>query len=138
MFSVLNYKHINLLKQFDAKKIIIILSPYEQSKKGSSKFNWKKNPHTPVNGVKEFVCLSLVNFDPNHLKTGRTEGAENKFATLAARAVFVGLFLLKKQLIYDFLAANNYPYSPHSQRGMKFATQISPLLNYYYFSCQFE
>ena len=27
------------------------------------------------------------------------------------------------------LAGNNYPYSPRSQGGMKFATQISPLLN---------
>ena len=27
------------------------------------------------------------------------------------------------------LAGNNYPYSPHSQGGTKFATQISPLLN---------
>ena len=32
-------------------------------------------------------------------------------------------------LIYDFLAGNNYPDSPHSQGGMKFAKQISPLLN---------
>ena len=47
----------------------------------------RKNPHTAVYGVKEFVCLS-------------------------------------------FLAGNNYPDSPHSQGGMKFATQISPLLNY--------
>ena len=37
--------------------------------------------------------------------------------------------LLQKQLIYDFLAGNNYHDSPHSQG---FATQISPLLNYYY------
>ena len=28
---------------------------------------------------------------------------------------------------------NIYPNSPHSQGGMKFATQISPLLNYYLF-----
>ena len=120
------------------KKLLLFYPPTSKARREVANLTEKKNPHTPVNGVKEFVCLSLVNFDPNHLKTGRTEGAENKFATLAARAVFVGLFLLKKQLIYDFLAANNYPYSPHSQRGMKFATQISPLLNYYYFSCQFE
>ena len=49
---------------------------------------------------------------------------------MAARAVFVSSFLLQKQLIYDFLAGNNYPDSPHLQWGMKFATQISPLLNY--------
>ena len=32
-------------------------------------------------------------------------------------------------LIYDFLAGYNYPASPYSQGGMKFATQISLLLN---------
>ena len=56
-------------------------------------------------------------------------GNNKKFATLAARAVFERLFFLQQQLIYDFLAGNNYPDSPHLQRGMKFATQISPLLN---------
>ena len=35
----------------------------------------RKNLHTPVYGVKEFVCLSVTNFDPNYL-TGRTEWAE--------------------------------------------------------------
>ena len=49
---------------------------------------------------------------------------------MAARAVFVSLFFLQKQLMYDFLAGNNCPDSPHSQGVMKFATQISPLLNY--------
>ena len=32
--------------------------------------------------------------------------------------------------IYDFLVGNNYPNSPHTQGGMKFAKQISPLLDY--------
>ena len=30
----------------------------------------RKNLYTPVYGVKEFVCLSVVNFEPNYLKTG--------------------------------------------------------------------
>ena len=34
----------------------------------------RKNPHTPVYGVKEFVCLfarlSVANFDPNYLRNG--------------------------------------------------------------------
>ena len=47
---------------------------------------------------------------------------------LATRAVFGSRFSLKK-LIYDFLAVNNYPDSPDSQGGVKFATQISSLLN---------
>ena len=54
-----------------------------------------------------------------------------KVATLAARAVFESRFFSssKKKLICDFWAGNNYPDSPHSQGGIKFATQISPLLN---------
>ena len=42
---------------------------------------------------------------------------------------FFVCFSLKK-LIYDFWAGNNYPDSPHSQGVGKFATQISPLLNF--------
>ena len=38
--------------------------------------------------------------------------------------------LIQKQQIYDFLEGNNYPDSPRSQGVMKFATQISPLLNF--------
>ena len=43
------------------------------------------------------VCLSVTNFDPNYLRTGRIEWAEieKKFATLAARAVFVNMFFFK-------------------------------------------
>ena len=33
----------------------------------------RKNPHTPVYGVKEFVCLSVTKFDPNYHRTGKTE-----------------------------------------------------------------
>ena len=36
----------------------------------------RKNPHTPVNDVKKFVRLSVTNFDPNYLGTGRREWAE--------------------------------------------------------------
>ena len=32
---------------------------------GSSALTERKNPHTPVYGVKEFVCLSVTKFDPN-------------------------------------------------------------------------
>ena len=36
----------------------------------------RKNPHTPVYGVKKFVPLSVIKFDPHFLRTGRTEWAE--------------------------------------------------------------
>ena len=66
------------------------------------------------------VCLSVTKFDPNYLRTGRTEWAEifwgeKSLQLLAARAVFESLFFLQKQLIYGFLAGNNYPDLPHSQ-----------------------
>ena len=82
---------------------------------------------------KNFLSVrpSVINFDPNYLGTGRAERAEiifTKFARLAARAVFVRLFLLQKQLIYDFFG-RKYPNSPYWQGGMKFAAPISPLLN---------
>ena len=37
---------------------------------------WRKNPHTPIYGVKEFVCLSVTNFDHIYLSTGEIELAE--------------------------------------------------------------
>ena len=79
----------------------------------------RKNQHTPVYGVKEFGCpsvclLSVVNFDPNCS------------APWAARSLFV----CSIYLIYDFLAGNNYPDSHPFAGGMKFATQISPVLNF--------
>ena len=36
----------------------------------------RKNPHTPVYGVKESVCLSVTNFELNYLWTGRIEWSE--------------------------------------------------------------
>ena len=36
------------------------LSPCEQSELGGSKFNWKKNLHTPVYGDQEFICLFVT------------------------------------------------------------------------------
>ena len=47
-------------------------------------------------------------------------------------------FSLQNQFICDFLAGNNFPDSPHSQGGMKFATQISPLLNLVYLRVCFD
>ena len=41
----------------------------------------RKNPPTPVYSVKEFDC-PVKNFDPNYLKTGRTEWAEIFFEHL--------------------------------------------------------
>ena len=41
-----------------------------------SKLSEQKNMHTPVYGIKEFVCLyvclSVTHFGPNYLRTGKT------------------------------------------------------------------
>ena len=50
--------------------------PASKANREAANLTERKNPHTPVYGVKEFVCLSIINFDPNYLRTGRTEWAD--------------------------------------------------------------
>ena len=47
--------------------------PASEASREVANLTERKNTHTPVYGVKEFVCLSVTNFDPNYLGTGRTE-----------------------------------------------------------------
>ena len=60
---------------------------------------------------KAFLIITYLSSNQNQ------KPFEKKFATLAASAVFVSLFFLQKQLIYDFSTVNNYPDLPHSQGG---------------------
>ena len=50
------------------------LSPASEASKEVANLSERKNLHTPVYGVKEFICLSLclslMNFDLNYLQTG--------------------------------------------------------------------
>ena len=55
----------------------------------------------------------------------RTKNQLKKVYTFGCQSCLVSSFLLQKQLIYDFLAENNYPNSPHLQGGMS----ILPLSN---------
>ena len=82
---------------------MLFFPPAKEANREVANLTERKNPHTLVYGFKEFVCLSLTNFDPNYPGTGRTElprlssnqnqkPIEKKFAGLAARAVFVSLF----------------------------------------------
>ena len=47
--------------------------PASEASREVANLTKRKNPHTPVLGVKEFVCLyvclSVTNFDPNYLRT---------------------------------------------------------------------
>ena len=116
-----------------------ILSPCERSEQGAN-LTERKNPHTPVYGFKEFVCLSVclsvrlsfclsVVFYRILFDLTRTKNNVKKFATLAARAVFVSSFFLQKQLIYAFWQEIITRTCPICWGVMKFATHISPLLN---------
>ena len=59
-----------------------IYPPASEASREVENFDWKKNPHSPVYCVKNLsVCLSVTNFDPNYLRTGRIEWAENKIGT---------------------------------------------------------
>ena len=51
--------------------------PTSEASKGGSKFNRKKK--SPLYDVKEFVRLSVINFDPDCLGTGKTDWAKKKF-----------------------------------------------------------
>ena len=52
----------------------------------------RKNPHIPIYGVNEFVCLPVTKFDPNYLRTGKTDWA----------AIFLG-HLRQKTMSQKFL-----------------------------------
>ena len=56
---------------------IFIYPPASKASREVANLTERKNPQTPVYGVKEFVCLSVrqsvTNFDPNYLRIGRTE-----------------------------------------------------------------
>ena len=86
-----------------------------------------KHSHTPVHGVKEFVCLSVTKLDPNSLRTGKTEWAEIFSRTSMAKSH------VSKKIWSGKVAgragakgqnSNNYPEWPHSQGDMKLATQF--------------
>ena len=44
--------------------------PANEASREVANLTERKNPHNPVYGVKEFVCLFVTKFDPNYLRTG--------------------------------------------------------------------
>ena len=59
--------------------------PASEANREVANLTKRKNPHTPVYGVKEFVCLSVTKFNPNYLRTGKTEWAEKFLIFLLTR-----------------------------------------------------
>ena len=58
-------------------QVFLSYPPASEASRKVANLNERKNQHTPVYGVKEFfrlsVCLSVTKFDPNYLRTGKTE-----------------------------------------------------------------
>ena len=54
------------------KNCFLYYTPASEASREVANLTEGKNRHTPLYGVKEFVCLSFTNFDPNYLRTGRT------------------------------------------------------------------
>ena len=52
--------------------VVVLHPPARELSSKVANLTERKNPHTPVYGVKEFVCLSVTNFEPNYLRTGRS------------------------------------------------------------------
>ena len=49
---------------------MLFYPPASEASREVANLTERKNLHTPVYGVKEFVCPSVTNFDPNYLRTG--------------------------------------------------------------------
>ena len=49
---------------------LCIHPPASEASREVANLTERKNPHTPVYGVKDFVCPSVTNFDHNYLRTG--------------------------------------------------------------------
>ena len=50
--------------------------PAREASREAENLTERKNQHTPVYGLKEFVHLSVIKFDTNYLRTGKTKWAE--------------------------------------------------------------
>ena len=102
----------------------IVKSPANKASREVANLTERKNLHTPVYGVKEFVCLSvclsvclLPNLTPIISGLAKQNGLKLFLESLQVwlPELFCKLVFLQKQLITDFLAGNIYPTSPHSQ-----------------------
>ena len=62
--------------------------PASEASREVTNLTWRKNPHATVYGVKEFVCLSVTNFELNYLRTGEIESAQKFFWISLSKSVF--------------------------------------------------
>ena len=77
MGKILSFK--NILNTEQASLHVYVYLPASEASREVANLVEGKNPHTPVYGLKEFVCLSVTNFDSNYLGTGQTEWVKKSF-----------------------------------------------------------
>ena len=70
----------------------MIYPPASEASREVANLTWRKNPHTPVYGVKEFFCLSVTNFDLKYLRTGKIEWVEIFFCISLSKSVVPNFF----------------------------------------------
>ena len=103
--------------------------PVSKASKGGGKFSRKKKSTYPRIWCQR-TCLSVCLWSTlTQIISGLAEQNGLKNCNFGCQSCFCKPVFFLRQLIYDFLAENNYPDSPHLQGGMKLATHISPLLN---------
>ena len=80
--------------------------PASEASREVANLTWRKNPHTPLYCVKEYVCLSVTNFDLNYLRTGKIERAEIFFRKPLQKSLHVWVLELFSFIHYFWL--NSY------------------------------
>ena len=65
------FVQLKYFEKMDMPNIQVMAMSVIQKCPLSANFTERKNTHPPVKGVKEFVCLSVTNFDLYYLRTGK-------------------------------------------------------------------
>ena len=116
--SIVHWKYSYLLAFYTKRNP---LGTKREASREVANLTWRKNPQLPVYGVKEFVCLSIC----------CSISMSNLINPCQLTSFHIITFTVHSSNMADitFLPGNNYPDLHHLQGGMKFATQISPLLD---------
>ena len=100
-FNNLLRNHVSYLVSTYFLKTNLNNPPANKASREVANLTERKNPNTPVYGVKEFVRLSVTKFDPNYCRTGKQ--SRLKF--------FLGR-VWQKAMSQNFLFAVKWPAGP--------------------------
>ena len=112
------------------------LSPPSEASSEVAHLTERKNTHPPVYGFKEFVCLSVTNFNLNYLRTGEIKTVFLNFETAreknACTFLSVIQIILRRYIHLFNLTKTFYNLFPHIHKSpdsnMKLPTKIQGLV----------